>query len=195
MKRLSLTAASFIFVAVFAVSAFTQTPATKIGWLDTGAFADEKEGVARYITALKALDAEMKPRALELQTIQTKLNQITDDLKKMTGNPAIPVDQKAAAAKQDEGQRLQREGEFKKKEYDAALEKRSSEILGPVSNDISVAIRDYAKQKGYMAIFDIAALANANAILALDPSANITKDFITFYNAKTPATATTAVPK
>jgi Skp family chaperone for outer membrane proteins len=195
MKRLSLTAASFIFVAVFAVSAFAQTPATKIGWLDTGAFADEKEGVAKYLTALKALDAEMKPRALELQTIQTKLNQITDDLKKMTSNPAIPVDQKAAAAKQEEGQTLQRQGEFKKKEYDAALEKRSSEILGPVSNDISVSIREYAKAKGYMAIFDIAALANANAILALDPSANITKDFITYYNAKTPSTATTAVPK
>lgn len=185
-----------MFVVVFAVSAFAQTtPATKIGWLDTGAFADEKEGVTKYLNALRALDAEMKPFGTELQTIQAKLITINDDIKKMGSNPAIPIDQKALAAKQDEGQRLQREGEFKKKEYDARVERRSGEILGPVSADISKAIGDFAKLKGYAVVLDVDKLVQANVLLVLDPTANITKEFITYYNARQPTTATTTVPK
>src|SRR5580765_6539373 len=199
MKRINTFAVSFLFAAIFSVSAFAQAQpaASKIGWIDTGAFGDEKEGVTKYITALKALETEMKPRAAELQTIQTKLTTISNDIANMTKNPAIPVDQKALAAKQDEGAQLQREGEFKKKEYDAAVEKRSAAVLGPITNDILKAVQDYAKQKGYGVVLDIAALANQNmnAILALDPSANITKEFITYYNTRPATTATTATPK
>ena len=198
MKRFNTLAVSFVFAAIFAVSAFAQAgqPAvSKIGWIDTGAFADEKEGVTKYMNALKALDGEMKPRVTELTTIQTRLKIISDDLAKMQANAAVPIDQKAALAKQDEGQKLQREFEFKKKEYDAAVEKRSGEVLGPVSADISKAIQDFAKQKGYAVVLDIDALAKANVILALDPTSNITKEFIAYYNTRPATTATTAVPK
>ena len=200
MKRFTLLTISVLFAALFAVSTFAQAgavpTASKIGWLDTGAFGDEKEGVTRYIAGLKALDAEMKPRVTELQTLQTRLKTISDELAKIQNSPAnVPIDQKAAQAKQDEGQRLQREFDFKKKEYDAAVEKRSGEVLGPVSADISKAIQDYAKLKGYAVVLDINALAQANAILALDPTANITKEFIVYYNGRPATTATTATPK
>jgi Skp family chaperone for outer membrane proteins len=196
MKRFTTIALSFVFAAVFAVSAFAQTPpVTKIGWLDTGAFADPKEGVTKYNAALGALENEMKPRVTELTTIQGKLKVISDDLQKMQANTAVPINQATVVAKQDEGQRLQREFEFKKKEYDAALEKRSGEVLGPVSADISKAIQEFAKQKGYAVVLDIAALANANAILALDATSNITKEFIAYYNTRPATTATTATPK
>lgn len=198
MKRFSTFALSFAFSAVFAVSAFAQAGAqpamTKIGWIDTGAFADPKDGVTKYNNALTALDGEMKPRVAELTGIQTKVQTIAKDLDALQ-KPGIPVDQKAILAKQDEGQRLQREFEFKKKEYDAAVEKRSSEVLGPVSADISKAIQDFAKAKGYAVVLDIAALASQNAILALDPASNITKEFITFFNTRPTGTAATATPK
>ena len=61
MKKISLLAVSFIFMAGFAVSTFAQAGAQpgagKIGWIETAAFGDEKEGVTKYINALKALDA------------------------------------------------------------------------------------------------------------------------------------------
>ena len=195
MKKISLLAVSFIFVAVFAVSSWAQPGAGKIGWIETAAFGDDKEGVTKYIAALKALDGEMKPRVTQLQGIQTRLKTISDDLTKMQSNPAIPVDPKVAAAKQDEGQKLQREFEFNKKEYDAAVEKRSGEVLGPVSADISKAIQEFAKAKGYSVILDITALAQANVILALDGSSNVTKEFVTYYNARPAGTASTATPK
>jgi len=194
MTRLSTFAIGLVFAAVFAVSAYGQAAPSKIGWIDTGAFGDEKEGVTKYVNALKALDAEMKPQVTALQGMQAKIQAISNEIKEKSSNPAVPVDTKALQAKQDEGLSLQRTFEFKKKEYDAAVEKRSGEVLGPVSADISKAIDAYAKQKGYAVVLDIAALANANAILALDPTANITKDFITYYNTRPAGTASTAKP-
>jgi Skp family chaperone for outer membrane proteins len=195
MKKIGTIAVSVIFTAIFAVSSLAQTAPAKIGWIDTGMFDDEKEGVTKYNNALKALEAEMKPRVTELQGMQNKLKTISDDLAKMTSNSAVPVKPDVIQAKQEEGQRLQREFEFKKKEYDATLETRTGQVLGPVSADISKAIQDYAKAKGYAVILDVAALASANAILAFDPTSNITKDFITYYNARPATTATSAAPK
>jgi len=196
MKRFTTITLSFVFAAVFAVSAFAQAPApTKIGWIETAAFADPKEGVTKYNAALTALDNEMKPRVTELTTIQTKLKTLSTELENMQKNTAVPINQATVLAKQDEGQRLQREFEFKKKEYDAAVEKRSGEVLGPVSADISKAITEYAKLKGYAVVLDISALANANAILALDAGANITKEFVAYYNTRPATTASTATPK
>ncbi len=199
MKIVSLLIASIVCLGVMAVSAFAQVPAQpgagKIGWLNTGAFGDEKAGVTKYVNAIRAVGAEMKPRETELMALQTKLKTISDDLAKMGNNPAVPIDTRAAAAKQDEGQRLQREFEFKKKEYDAAYDRRAGEVLGPISADIMKAVQEYAKQKGYTAVLDIAMLDQARVILALDATADITKEFITYYNARPAATATTAAPK
>src|SRR4029078_5300667 len=110
MKRMSLLAVSLILTALMSASAFAQAApgAGKIGWLNTSAFADEKAGIAKYLGALKQIESEMKPRVTELQALQARLKAISEDLNKMQSNPAIPVDQKAFAAKQDEGQRLQR---------------------------------------------------------------------------------------
>lgn len=199
MKRFTIITLSFVFAAMCAVPAFAQAGAqpamTKIGWLDTGAFGDPKEGVTRYNAALGALDAEMKPKVVALQAIQAKLQVISDDLKKMQSNTAVPINQTTVLAKQDEGQKLQRDFEYQKKEYDASVETRSGQVLGPVSADISKAIQEFAKQKGYAVVLDIAALANANAILSLDPTSNITKEFIAYYNTRPATTATAATPK
>jgi Skp family chaperone for outer membrane proteins len=206
MKRVSLLAVSLVFAAVFSASAFGQAGAAqpgagKIGWINTAAFGDDKEGVTKYINALKAVDNEMKPKVTELQGIQTQLKTLSDDITKLQGsastNPAVNQQtlQQQIASKTEQGQALQRTFEFKKKEYDASLESTSTRVLGPVSDDIQKAIEAYAKQKGYSVVLDIAALAQANAILVLDPAANITKDFIVYFNTRPAgATATTAKP-
>lgn len=201
MKRFTSLAIGFVFVALFAVSAFAQggqPAASKIGWIDTQAFAGDEKGlggVTKYITALKALDTEFKPRATELQNLDNKIRAIAAELETMQKNTAVPVKQETVLAKQEEGQRLQRELEFKQKDAEAALQTRRAAVLGPITADIGKAMQEYAKQKGYSVVLDIAALANANAMIFLDPAAEITNDFITFYNARPAATATTATPK
>lgn len=194
MKRISLLAVIFVFAAVSAVSA--QTATGKTGWVDTGAFADEKEGIKRYLAALTAIGNELKPREQELINIQTRVATIAEDIRKLQNTPPnVPIPAPAIREKQEEGQRLQREFEFKKKEYDAMVEKRSGEVLGPINQDIGKALDEYAKQKGFSAILDIDKLAQAGAILVLDSSVVITKDFITFYNARPATAATAAAPR
>ena len=196
MKRITSLAVSFVFAAFFAVSAFAQVPAvTKIGWIDTGAFGDEKAGVTKYVNALKALDTEFKPRVTELQTLDTKLKAIATELENMQKNTAVPINQATVAAKQEEGQRLQRELEFKQKDAEAAFTARRTAFLGPITADLGKAIQEFAKQKGYSVVLDIAAMATANAILVLEPSADITKEFVAYYNTRPATTATTVAPK
>ncbi len=92
-------------------------------------------------------------------------------------------------AKRDDGERLQREFEFKKKEFEAAYSKRRNEVISPLTADILKVMQDFARQKGYGVIFDIGALAQTNALLVLDPAVDITKEFVAFYNARPPAAA------
>jgi Skp family chaperone for outer membrane proteins len=196
MKKFGIFGAAFALMFLLGASAFAQAPATKIGWVDTGAFGDEKEGILKYINAYKALANEVKPRETELVGIQTKIQTIAKELSDMQrAAPAVPIKEDVARAKQDEGSRLERELEFKKKEYDAFVQKRGSEILGPINQDIGKALSDFGKQKGYVAIFDIDKLAQAGAILHLDSTANITKEFVIFYNARPAGAATASTPK
>jgi Skp family chaperone for outer membrane proteins len=198
MKKCGLITAAFAFVVFLGATAFAQVPVAtgKIGWIDSGAFADEKAGITKYVNAYKALATEAKPRETELVGIQTKIQTIAKELDDMSKAAAtVPIKQDVAAAKQDEGARLQREFEFKKKEYDAFIQKRGGEILGPVNQDIGKAISDFGKQKGYTAIFDIDKLAQVGAILHLDAAANVTKEFIAFYNTRPAGAATAATPK
>ena len=200
MKKIALLAVTLVFTAIFTMSASAQAQpgAGKIGWIITGAFGDDKEGIRSYVNAEKALETEMKPLATELSTLRNRITALQDELNKMGSNPAVPVDQKAAAAKQEEGQRLQREFEFKQKEAQAKYAKRRDDVIGPILANVFKALDDYAKQKGYSVILDVSSLGQENQpspILVLDQSANITKDFITFYNARPATTATTAAPK
>jgi len=160
MRKFSLVAATLIFAAMLAVTASAQTGAaqagpSKIAMIDSGAFGLEKEGITRYVNAVKQLGTELKPLETELLGMQQKMQTLADKIANLQKVPANVQNQKDVLDAQDEGQRLQREFEFKKKEYDARVEKRGAELLGPIQADIGKAIQDFAIQKGYTLVFDI----------------------------------------
>ena len=87
--------------------------------------------------------------------------------------------------------------DYKRKEEDVkqAVGKRSQVLLDPIRQDIFKVMQDFASQKGYPLIFDLAKMDETNIILAIgDPKVDVTKEFITFYNAR-PATAATTATK
>ena len=56
-------------------------------------------------------------------------------------------------------------------------------------------MQDYANQKGYDLILDAAKLDSAGLILAFNPAkVDVTKDFITYFNARPAGAATAATP-
>jgi Skp family chaperone for outer membrane proteins len=210
MKRVGILALGLVFSAVFAASTFAQpgtvsAPAAgKVVWLDSTAFGDDKDGIAKYVQAQKSLETEMTPKANELKALQTQMQTLQNDIaglqKQADTNPAAD---KTALARQiqektDQGQAKQREFEFKQKDAQAWYSKRSAEVLNPISQQIMKTLSDYAKVKGFTVILDIAVMAgdgqSPGSLLYLDPSADITKDFIAYFNKSGAATATTTKP-
>jgi len=203
MKRFSLLAASFVFAAVFAVSAFGQAPAQpaasapfKLPVINTAAF-DDKAGITRYTTAMNALETEFAPVQKEIQDMVTKYQALGAEIEKLRNpNPSVPVNQQSIQAKIDEFQSLETTIKRKQEDAKAKFERREPQVMGPIRQEIGRALQDYAKQKGFALILDAAKLDGAGLILAFDETkVDVTKDFITFFNSRPATTATTATPK
>lgn len=206
MRTVRLTAVSFIFAAIFAVSAFAQTPpaaSPKVMFINTLAF-DGKDGIAKYFNAQTALENEFKPLQTEINTMMQKYSSLSAEVKKIqdqlnaTGGP--PIDRNALAnqlnSKGEELQTLELTIKRKQEDGKAKLERRQGEVLGPIMKDIGTALQDFAKAKGYSVILDAAKLENTGVLLAYDETkADITKEFITFFNARPATTASTAKPQ
>lgn len=173
-----------------AAQATGPVPTTKIAFVNTQQFGDEKTGINKYVAAVKNLQREFDPRQKELQTLDTRIRTLAEELSK-TGAVQDP---KVTQAKREEGERLQRELEYKKKDAEAAFQKRYEEVVGPISTDIGKALDGFAKQRGITIILDISKQAILESVLTLDLTADVTTAFITEYNSKNPATASTAAP-
>jgi Skp family chaperone for outer membrane proteins len=216
MKTIRLIAAAIMLAAVVAISASAQTrpgaatpkpaapqtqaapaptgpiPDSKIAYIDTGAFGEDKGGITRLVTAMNALEREFKPRQDELNNINARLKTIADEISKLSGNPVVAPN--SIQAKQDEGEKLQRELKYKKEQADADFARRYKEVIDPISADIFKALNQFAGQRGITMILDISKLAPNGVVLTANPNMDVTQAFITEFNAK-PATASAAAPK
>lgn len=160
-------------------------PPTKIAIVDTEMFSDEKGGIFRLVDAARIVQNEFRAREQELQTMQTRLNTLVEDIRRL--QQAKPVDQRSIQAKQDEGTRLAQEFETKKQRYDEDYAKRSREVTGPVSQQIGKALDEFASQHGITMTLDLSKLLPA--ILTAVPTVEITQAFIADFNRKNPRTA------
>lgn len=203
MKRFSLFAASFVFAAVFAASAFGQanpaassTGTGKIGLINLSEFADEKGGIGKFKTALTTFNAELKPAVDELNGMETKRQTLAKEINTLqqqaSAPSAVPVKPDVVNAKIEEYQNLEITMKRKQEDLKRRQEGRYAALVGPIYGDILRALNEFAKQKGYAVILDGAKLEQADILLGFDEKYNVTKEFITFYNARPAGTATTA---
>jgi len=153
-------------------------PATKIAFIDTTTFGDDKVGIKRYVNAVKGLEREFIPRQTELVDMQTRIKALADEISKLSSTAG--VDPKTIAAKRDEGERLQRDIKYKKDQADADLAKRYQEVVSPISTDIGKAIDQFAAQRGITLVLDFSKLVQG--ILTLSPATDVTQAFINEYN-------------
>jgi len=165
-------------------------PDSKVAFINTEMFGDEKDGIKRFVSTLQALQRDLKPRQDELAALQTRLRQIATDIDNLNKGPAATA---SIQAKQDEGEKLQRELEYKQKDYEALSPKRYRDIVGPVSMDIGKELDTFRKDNGITMILDITKLLPA--VLSARDEMDITRQFIAYYNAKNPTTAAAPAPK
>ncbi len=193
MKLFRLTVLSFIFTTIFVLSAFAQTGG-KIAVINTSAFDIDKVGITKYVNAMDSVDKEFATVTTQLQTSATRYEtlrkEITTLQEQAQKNPAVPINQNTVSAKVEEYEKLGREIKFKQEEAKANYERRRQAVMGPVLLDIGKAMDEFAIQKGFALILDSSKLEQAGVLLSVNKTADVTEEFIKFYNARPAGTAT-----
>ena len=165
-------------------------PDSKIALIDTSMFADEKNGIFRYVDAAKSVQAEFKPRTDELANLQNRLNALATEIETLMKAPA--PDQKTIQAKQQQGGSLQAEFKLKKDRLDEDVSKRYEQVIAPVSNLIGASMDQFARSRGITLTLDMSKMLPA--ILTAVPAIDLTQAFIAEFNSKNPRTAPTPRP-
>ena len=198
MRTFRLTAVSLILAAIFAVSAFAQAPTTgKVGLVNTLAF-DDKDGITKFINALNALDKEFTQPQADLNALSTKGQALQKELQGYQDNAAkgikVPISDADLQRKAEDLEKLGVDLKRKQEDLKNQYQRRYQVVVGPIYGDIMKALQEFTKQKGYAVIFDGAKLEEAQILMGFDDKYDITKEFITFYNTRPAATASTAKP-
>jgi outer membrane protein len=199
MKQIRLAAAALMLVAVFAFTVNAQQPAggaaarpaapstgarptgdAKIAIIQTEFFSDEKNGISRFVAAMKRVDGEFQPRRTEIQGMQQRYQQIVKEI----NDTKTVADQATLTRKADEAESLKKQIERRQEDGQRDLEKRMREVLGPLQEEVFKALDAYAKERGISIIIDV----SQTPVLYAVESVNITRDFISTYNSRNPAT-------
>lgn len=162
-------------------------PESKIALIYSDAFLDAKTGIGRFNTLITTLNREFQPRQTELQTLQQRIQALTDDITKT----APVADPKTTQTKQEQLDQLKKDFQRKGEDAQAAYNKRRTEMFQPLQDDIGKALEAYAKQRNINVIIDGSQVPLVYAADSID----ITRAFINEFNSKNPATASVTPPK
>ena len=189
MKVVLIAAAAVAFAAV-TILAQTQTrPAAtpaNIAIIDSSAFSDEKNGIARVMAAMQQIETKFTPLRNELRGMRERLSTMRSDLQKKRG-----IQDAATTAKQaEEAERLEIEIKRKAEDAQAGYQRESLAVLDPLQKDIGTALTAYAQSKGITLLID----ANRVPIIYAASSLDITKEFIADYNRTHPGGPVTTAP-
>ena len=189
MKVFLIAVAAVAFAAV-TILAQTQTrPAAtpvNIAVIDSSAFSDDKNGIARVMAAMQQIEAKFTPLRAELRGMRDRLNTMKADLQKKRA-----IQDAATTAKQaEDANRLEIEIKRKAEDAQTSYQRESLAAIDPLQQDIGNALTAYAQSKGISLLID----ANRVPIIYAASSLDITKDFIADYNRIHPASPATAAP-
>ncbi len=168
-------------------------PESKIALINTDEFLDEKQGIARLIAAAKKVETAFEPIRKDLQQLQQRMQQLSDEITKLQqAPPGAGVDPKQIQAKADQLEQLKTEAKRKQEDAEAAYPKRIQEALAPIYLDISKSLDAFGKARGITLLLDTAKMGAA--ILIASDALDITRAFINDFNSKNPATASVVPP-
>ena len=161
-------------------------PDSRIALIYSDAFLDPKTGIARFNALLNNLNREFQPRQTEINQLQQRAQQLSDDIDKTRA----VADPKTIQQKMDQLEQLKTELKRKSEDAQNAYNKRRGEIFQPLQEDIGKALEAYAKAHGITVIID----GSQVPLVYADDKLDITRAFINEYNSKNPATASVTTP-
>ncbi len=190
MKTLSLLVINLVLVGAFSVAAFGQTGTPKIAVINTQAFFAQG-GIKKYEVEYKKLELEFKSDITGIQKLSNEVDALRKEIEAMQeASKTVPVKPEALGDKAKQWEDKSAELKLKQEDYKRRLNRREQELVQPINVDIGKRITEFAKQKGFDMIFDVAKLDRDGSILYVAAPVDMTKDFIAFYNALPAGTAT-----
>jgi len=139
-------------------------PDTALAFIDTDAFADPQRGITKLVNAFKALEAEFKSRKDEIAQLKEQLN---------AGS----------------GDKIRLESEIKRKQAagQAELNKRVTELTGPIYQDIAQSLKPFCKKYGISLLFDTSKMKKTDKLPPFDlpfpaNTPDVTEAFISAYD-------------
>jgi len=188
MKAFRISVAAIVF-AVFGILAYTQTrpaatpaaPANRpaaapgnIAVIDSTAFSNEKTGITRVMTAMKALEAKFLPLRTELRTMRDRLTAMRADIDKKR----TIQDQRMTAQQIEAADQLEVQIKRKAEDAQASYQRESLTALEPLQKDIANALGVYSQSRGISLLLDL----NRVPVIYSAPTIDITREFIADYN-------------
>lgn len=159
---------------------------SKVAVIFTDVFLDPKNGINKINVLANNLEREFDPRRKELQGLQQRAQALNDEITKLQqGGQNSPVSPQTIQQKLDQLDALKKDLQRKAEDYQAAVNKRQQEVLGPLQEDIGKALEVFAKARGISVLIDASRVPLIYAADNLD----ITRAFIADYNSKNPSTA------
>jgi Skp family chaperone for outer membrane proteins len=163
-------------------------PMSKMAVIYTDLFLDQKTGIAKFSSVLAKLNGEYQAVKNELSQMQTRGQQLEDEINKLQNAPAgTPIDQRSLQTKVEQFEQLKKDIQRKAEDAQAAYNRRKQELFTPVEVEVRKALEAFARARGINVIIDGASVPLMYAAESID----ITNAFIADFNAKNPVTAAT----
>jgi len=186
----ALTAASSVFAQTTTAQSSGSVPVGKVAVIFSEAFQDPKQGIVKFNVLQNQLNAEFKKPQDDLTAAAQRVQALQDEITKLQGS-AAPIDPKTVQAKVDQLDQLKKDSQRKLEDTQAAYQKRRLDLMTPLQDDVGKALDAFAKAHGITLIIDG---SQVQGVLYAADSMDITKVFISDYNAKNP-TASAATPR
>ncbi len=183
IKIIRTIAIGITFAAIFAVSIHAQVPVAtqaqpgRVYVINPQAFGDEKAGITKYVAGLAVVNGCFYTEQNQIIAVAQRIQTLGTELKGAANTPET-------RAKADEYERLQRELKFKQEDTRARYAKREAEVMGPIRQQIGVALQEFAKKNGYWMILDASKIDEVGGFLTIDDAADVTKAFIIYFNGR-----------
>ena len=195
-KNFLLAVAVIAFAAganVFAQApqASGSVPVGKVAVIFSEAFQDPKLGIAKFVVLQNQLVTEFKKSQDDLTAAGQRVQSLQDEITKLQSSTA-PIDPKTIQAKIEQLDQLKKDSQRKLEDTQAAYQKRRTDLLTPLQEDVGKALDAFAKAHGITLIIDG---SQVPGVLFATESMDVTRVFISEYNAKNPATAAAATPR
>lgn len=152
-------------------------------------FTDEKRGITRLVKAIKGLDREFDLLNTDLQESKEQLRPVSTEMEEII----LLNDVDEIQRRWKERVKLQQRYESKAKKVKEVYDKEYEQTVSPLMAQISKALEEYGRARGFSLVIDVS--KNASAFYVLNSDLDITSDFIAYYNRQTESKDTKTTPQ